>query len=451
MMETKKEGLFSRKRDRVVDTLSCPSAHSVPPTSFIVDQFRCRKIEKGQIYFLSHFHSDHYQGIKKSFKDDVIFCSEGTARLVEDMFEISSEWIRPMKLEQEYTVYDVASSQLVRVTAIDANHCPSSVMFLFKFNTGKSILHTGDMRYDPNVMHHSSSLKGVVENLDDLFLDTTYCDEKYRFPPQELVFKHVDGIVKEFVSTTQSKNHTLVMVGSYSLGKEKLIQAVLHAWPGSLVYAAARRCKWWRKVEIPFLDRMTENPTKAGVHVVSMVDASPKGLSRYAEEMIASYNLLIDQFLIITPTGWAYSPKSPLGKSTSGSDWTRWSIPYSEHSNFLELQEFVQWLRPKRITPTVYRKRDSDHVWKILHKFKDVVALPNLTVSSECTLHPMGKWLRLSGVHETDLKEGKEKDTPPKLAKERKRRGFPGQKNTLLQYFSCSSSPPSSSSRSPSS
>jgi DNA cross-link repair 1A protein len=144
-----------------------------------------------------------------------------------------------MIVEKEYTVYDIVSGELVRVTAVNANHCPASVMFLFQFNCGKSILHTGDMRYDPNVMHHSCTLRSMVGNLDDLFLDTTYCNEKYQFPSQDLIFKHVDGIVREFACG--SKENALVMVGSYSLGKEKLVHAVLRAWPESLVFAATRR------------------------------------------------------------------------------------------------------------------------------------------------------------------------------------------------------------------
>lgn len=65
----------------------------------------------------------------------------------------------------------------VRVTPIDANHCPGAVMLLFevpgKAGTTRRILHTGDFRWIPEMAQHPA-LAG--KPLDVLMIDTTYAD-----------------------------------------------------------------------------------------------------------------------------------------------------------------------------------------------------------------------------------------------------------------------------------
>jgi Cft2 family RNA processing exonuclease len=51
-------------------------------TNILVDGFR-RKSKKKYIYFLTHFHSDHYAGITKNWSKGFIYCSQITCELLQ--------------------------------------------------------------------------------------------------------------------------------------------------------------------------------------------------------------------------------------------------------------------------------------------------------------------------------------------------------------------------------
>jgi Cft2 family RNA processing exonuclease len=68
-----------------------------------------------------------------------------------------------------------------KYTKLDANHCPGAVMFLFQVGQ-RHILHKGDFRWNCDRMY--ASLKDFIAlkiRLDDLFLDTTYCNKKITY------------------------------------------------------------------------------------------------------------------------------------------------------------------------------------------------------------------------------------------------------------------------------
>lgn len=73
------------------------------------------------------------------------------------------------------------------ISQLDANHCPGAVMILFKMPNGLTHLHTGDFRYNNS---HPDHMMFKELKIDHLFLDTTYCIEKYDFPSQISVFFH---------------------------------------------------------------------------------------------------------------------------------------------------------------------------------------------------------------------------------------------------------------------
>jgi DNA cross-link repair 1A protein len=216
----------------------CPWYKWIPNTTFTVDAFQYGPIPECTAYFLSHFHSDHYMGLSKSFSG-ILYCSAITARLVHAELRVPLERISilpmniPIKIEQ------------CQVTLLDANHCPGAVIFLFEVPTTQRlvrILHTGDFRACD--FHWTHPL--LQDRIDYLYLDTTYCNPSYSFPAQDRILELVEEIVgrildgehlREIFRDATVKNvfqnyhlpvkkHTLFLVGSYKIGKEKVFMTV---------------------------------------------------------------------------------------------------------------------------------------------------------------------------------------------------------------------------------
>lgn len=99
-----------RGRSKVV----CPSYKIIRDTKFAVDAFRFGSIDTVTHYFLTHFHSDHYVGLKRSFVHP-IYMSLVTANLVRRIIKVEEQFIHPMELDTPVLVDGV------EVTALDAN------------------------------------------------------------------------------------------------------------------------------------------------------------------------------------------------------------------------------------------------------------------------------------------------------------------------------------------
>jgi hypothetical protein len=72
-----------------------------------------------------------YQGLTRGFRHGKIFCSSITARLVKLRIGVPSDRIQALPLNETVLIDGI------RVTFIDANHCPGSVMILFEPPNGK--------------------------------------------------------------------------------------------------------------------------------------------------------------------------------------------------------------------------------------------------------------------------------------------------------------------------
>jgi DNA cross-link repair 1A protein len=263
------------------------------------------------------------------------------------------------------------------------------------------------------------------QKLDVCYLDTTYLTPKYSFPNQADVIKacadmcvslskdQVDesddwerskkerggsGMVK-FIQrdvgsveleqneidpgvaaankglTTKRRGRLLVVVGTYSIGKERICLGIARAL-NSKIYASPNKQKICAALEDDeLMSLLTTNPLDAQVHMQMIMEIRPETLAEYLGQYATSFTRIVG----FRPSGWNY--RGPPSRSTAapsvpavlhGPEWRSrygladlvpqrgssrrascFGVPYSEHSSFRELTMFACALRIDRIIPTV--------------------------------------------------------------------------------------------------
>ncbi|XP_026996311.2 DNA cross-link repair 1A protein [Tachysurus fulvidraco] len=316
----------------------CPFYKKIPGTSFAVDAFQYGNIKGITAYFLTHFHSDHYEGLKKT-STFPIYCNKITGNLVKCKLHVDEQYIHILPMNEECVVDGV------KVILLDANHCPGSAMLLLLLPDGQTVLHTGDFRAHPSMERYPELLSNRIETV---YLDTTYCSPEYAFPTQQEVITFAANTAFELVTLNP---RTLVVCGSYSVGKEKVFLAISQVL-GSKVYVSRDRYKTMCCLESEHIHQcITTNVKEAQIHVLPMMQLNFKNLKAYLKRFSCRY----DQLVAFKPTGWTFTQEvgvediQPQVKDNI----SIYGIPYSEHSSYLELKRFVQWLRPLKIIPTV--------------------------------------------------------------------------------------------------
>lgn len=404
---------------------TCPFYKIMPGFFIAVDAFRYGAVKGQNAYFLSHFHSDHYIGLTSSWSHGPIYCSKVTGNLVRQQLRVDSKWVVDLDFEKKI---DVPGTQGVSVTMISANHCPGSSLFLFEKETGKGkaaklqrVLHCGDFRacqahlehplLKPDVLDVVSG-KNRQQKLDVCYLDTTYLNPKYAFPPQQQVIQACadmceslnkvraddtddweqmkreragQGMVK-FVrkdsntdnadaSKSPKRGRLLVVVGTYSIGKERICVGIAKAL-NSKIYAPANKQRICAALEDPELNKLlTKDPRAANVHMTPLFEIRADTLDDYLRDYADTFSRCVG----FRPSGWNYRPpnsrftespavqtvlhsanwksafsmKDLIPQRGSTSRASCFGVPYSEHSSFRELTMFCCALRIDRIIPTV--------------------------------------------------------------------------------------------------
>ncbi|ONM22158.1 sterile alpha motif (SAM) domain-containing protein [Zea mays] len=297
----------------------------IPGTPFRVDAFRYLR---------------DYQGLTRSFCHGKIYCSSITASLVHHKIGIPWDRLHVLTLNEKLNIAGV------NLICFDANHCPGSIIILFEPPNGKAVLHTGDFRFSSKMANNPVLQSSCVHTL---ILDTTYCNPRYDFPSQEIVIQ----FVIEAIQAEAFNPKTLFLIGSYTIGKERLFMEVARLLQKK-VYVGAAKLQILKHLELPqeIMHWFTANEAESHIHVVPMWTlASFKRMKYLSNQYAGRYDLIV----AFCPTGWAFGKgrKKTPGKRWQQGSIIRYEVPYSEHSSFTELQQFVKFISPEHIIPSV--------------------------------------------------------------------------------------------------
>lgn len=267
------------------------------------------------------------------------------------------------------------------VTLIDANHCPGAVQFLFKVpdrnGNFERYVHTGDFRFCDS-MRAEPFLKEFV-GCKAIFLDTTYCNPKFVFPSQEESIDYIVSVIENVRGECRGSNEkVLFLVATYVIGKERILVDVARRC-STKVHVDSRKMSILRILGYGESGLFTEDAYESSVHVVGwniLGESWPYFRPNFVKMREIMVEKGYEKVVGFVPTGWTYEVKREKFAVRAKDSFEIHLVPYSEHSNYDELREFVKFLKPKSVVPTVgvdVEKLDSKHLQRVRKHFAGLV------------------------------------------------------------------------------
>ncbi|XP_027899963.1 protein artemis isoform X1 [Xiphophorus couchianus] len=315
-----------------------------------------------QAYFLSHCHKDHMKGLKGpllkrklQFSRTVrLYCSFVTKELLlnNPKYAFWEEYVVPLELESptQISLVDEASGEKeeIVVTLLPAGHCPGSVMFLFEGCHG-NVLYTGDFRLavgDASRMEHLHS-GSRVKDIQSVYLDSTFYDPRfYQIPSREVCLKGISELIGSWIG--QSPYHVVWLNCKAAYGYEYLFTnlgdefgtqihvnslAMFKKMPEILSYVTTDRTTQIHACRHPRDEEFFQgNRLPCGC---SATDGSPL------------------RIISIKPSTMWFGERTKKTNVIIKTGSSSYRACFSFHSSYSEIKDFLSYLQPVNIFPSV--------------------------------------------------------------------------------------------------
>ncbi|KAF6151571.1 hypothetical protein GIB67_021757 [Kingdonia uniflora] len=319
--------------------------------------------EESQVYFLTHLHSDHTKGLSSKWSKGPLLCSSITAKLFPTKFpDFDLSFLQVLDIGSSYSLSLVSPTTGLeisfQVTTIDADHCPGAVMYLFRGEFG-CILYTGDFRWEATsekaLLGKSMLIKALGgDKIDFLYLDNTYCNPSYSFPPREVTARQVVNII------ASHPQHD-VIIAINTLGKEDLLIHISRAlsikiwvWPERLqtmhllgfhdIFTTKTSLTRVRAVPFYSFSINTLEELNTMRPTIGIMPSGLPWLVRPVDERDYSLGLSLPIFQHTTKC-----QETEESSSLRKFHQYIYTVPYSDHSCFDEIKEFIKLVCPLSI------------------------------------------------------------------------------------------------------
>ena len=258
----------------------------------------------------------------------------------------------------------------LRVTALQSNHCPGSLMFIMeRLDTNgavhKRILYTGDFRFDnpdlPLTCLRSLHSGTTPLHIDEMYLDTTFCSNKYlTFPTRQEAEEKIWSICERWIrkNTIFKENfrqHVVLFHLPARYGYEKILQHIYQ-----------RSAQDWR-VHVPrtkFSEYLCNSSladcTDPDPNIARLVHACTSNFQKKSGKYFP--NKLPCQSGVVSvchikPSAMFFTQSKMAALEGAGQDsmveisqgGNTYRVCYSTHSSMEELEMFVKHFAPAKI------------------------------------------------------------------------------------------------------